>query len=317
MGKGPQRVRTPRTLRVTVPATSANLGAGFDVLGLALDLHNVFTVAQADESKVEISGYRGDLPSDESNLFYGAFKHLHDISEKPTPIVRIGMELRVPPGLGLGSSATAVVGGLVAANVFLGGAFGEGELLREAVKLEHGEHADNVAPALMGGLVVNVVDDDQVLSVRVPFPDELKAVVFTPDFPMDTVQARALLPANYPRADVIFNTSRIALFLSALNTGRYDLLRIAMQDRVHQPYRAQIFPLLPDLIKAALDAGAHGAALSGGGSSVLALASEGLDKIGAAMTRKGEAGGIRGEVRILNVDQRGAKAVWVEEESEV
>jgi homoserine kinase len=313
MGEDPQ----PSTLRVTVPATSANLGAGFDVLGLALDLHNVFTVAPADEDKVEISGYSGDVPSDRSNLFYKAFKHLHDLSEKPTPTVHIGMELRVPPGLGLGSSATAVVGGLVAANVFLGGAFGEGELLREAVKLEHGGHADNVAPALMGGLVVNVMDGDKVVSVRVPFPDDLKAVVFTPNFPMDTVQGRALLPANYPSADVIFNTSRVALFLAALNTRRYYLLRIAMQDRVHQPYRAQIFPLLPDLIESALDAGAHGAALSGGGSSVLALASEGMDKIGAAMTRKGEAAGIRGEVRILNIDQEGAEAVWLEEEGEV
>jgi homoserine kinase len=315
MGERPLTVRKPRTLRVTVPATSANLGAGFDVLGLALDLHNVFTVAQADEDKVEICGYSGDVPSDRSNLFYKAFKHLHDLSEKPTPTVHIGMELRVPPGLGLGSSATAVVGGLVAANVFLDGAFGEGDLLREAVKLEHGGHADNVAPALMGGLVVNVMDGDNVMSVRVPFPDELKAVVFTPDFPMDTVQGRALLPANYPRADVIFNASRVALFLAALSRKRYDLLRVAMQDRVHQPYRAQLFPLLPGLIKAALSAGAHGACLSGGGSSVLALATEGLDKIGAAMTRKGEATGMRGDVRILNIDHKGAEATWLEAES--
>src|SRR5207248_3374186 len=97
MGEGPQRVGKSRTLRVTVPATSANLGAGFDVLGLALDLHNVFMVAQADEDKVEISGYGGGVPSDRSNLFYRAFKHLHDLSEKPTPTVHIRMELRVPP----------------------------------------------------------------------------------------------------------------------------------------------------------------------------------------------------------------------------
>src|SRR6266566_3758836 len=127
-----------RTLRVTVPATSANLGAGFDVLGLALDLHNIFTVTPADENKIEIIGYTGDLPHDDGNLFCKAFKHLHDLLNKPVPVVKVEMELRVPSGSGLGSSATAVVGGLVAANVFLDKPLGEADLLREAVKLEHG-----------------------------------------------------------------------------------------------------------------------------------------------------------------------------------
>jgi homoserine kinase len=301
-----------RPLRVSVPATSANLGAGFDVLGLALDLRNVFTITPSGKPSLEIKGYGEGLPVGNDNLFCKAFVHLYDLMGERAPDARIEIELLVPVGKGLGSSATAVVGGLVAANAFLGGAFGEADLLREAVKLEHGGHADNVAPALMGGLVVSVIDGGQVISARVPFPRELKAVLFTPDFPMDTVQGRSLMPPRYTRNDVVFNTGRVALFVAAIGAKRYDLLRVAMQDRMHQPYREQVFPLLPDLIEAAVEAGAHSACLSGGGSSVLALATEGLDEIGAAMIRTGEAAGLAGEVRILNIDEKGAEATWME-----
>jgi homoserine kinase len=304
----------PRTLRITVPATSANLGAGFDVLGLALDLHNVFVITEADTTRIEISGHDAGLPRDETNLFYRAFSYLYESAGRKAPPLHVKIDAQIPSGKGLGSSATAVVGGLVAANDLLGNLYNQAELLKEAVRLEHGGHADNVAPALMGGLVANVLEGDQVISLRVPFPEEIKAVLFMPDFPMDTVQGRALMPTLFPRADVVFNTSRVALFLAALGTGRYDLLRIAMQDKLHQPYRAQIFPPLPDLIQAALDAGAHGACLSGGGSSVLALATERWDEIGAAMMRRGTKSGLQGEARILNIDPKGAEARWAEKE---
>jgi len=303
-------------LQVTVPATSANLGPGFDVLGLALDLHNVFTVAQAHETAISIRGYGEGLPIDDTNLFCKAFTRLYSLTHHDASPVSVQMDLRVPPGMGLGSSATAVVGGLVAANAFLGEPLDQAVLLREAVYLEHGGHADNVAPALMGGLVVNVLDGDGVVSLNVPFPQEMRAVLFMPDFTMDTVQGRTLMPSAFPRTDIVFNTSRVALFVAALTTGRYDLLRTAMQDRLHQPYRARIFPPLPELIQAALEAGAHGACLSGGGSSVLALGTSRLDEIGEAMRKAGEAAGIQGEVRVLDIDRKGAQAVWLEKGGE-
>ncbi len=299
-----------------MPATSANLGAGFDVLGLALDLHNTFEISEADTTTIEISGHGEGLPRDDTNLFFKAFAYLYKRAGEDAPPLRIRIDAQIPSGKGLGSSATAVVGGLMAANAFLGNPYNQAELLKEAVSLEHGGHADNVSPALMGGLVANVIEGDQVISVRVPFPEEIKAVLFMPDFPMDTVQGRALMPALFPRADVVFNTSRVALFVAALSTGRYDLLRIAMQDKLHQPYRAQIFHPLPDLIQAALDAGAHGACLSGGGSSVLALATDRLDEIGAAMTKTGTEAGLEGEVRILNTDSKGADMRWIDKENQ-
>src|SRR5436190_2077273 len=198
------------TLKIRVPATSANLGPGFDVLGLALDLHNEFTISPADTTRIEIEGYAQDMLLDESNLFYRAFAHLYQAQGKQPPPLHIGMKLPIPPGRGLGSSATAVVGGLVAANSLMGAPFTHEQLLPHAVQLEQGQHADNVAPALLGGLVVNVISDNQVISVPMPFPEELRAVLFIPNFVMDTMQGRALMPNQYSKADVVFSMSRIA-----------------------------------------------------------------------------------------------------------
>ena len=298
-------------LQVRVPATSANLGPGFDVLGLALDLHNVFTLEVTDRTTVQIEGFGSDLDADENNLYYRAFTHLFEVAGEVAPSLSVRMKLNIPPGKGLGSSATAVIGGLVAANEYLGRRFGQAELLAEAIKLEHGGHADNVAPALLGGLVVNVVEAGQVISVGLPFPAELQAVVFTPDFAMDTVQGRALMPGEYNREDAVYNSSRVALFLAALAEGRYDLLRVAMQDRLHQPYRGRIFPLLPALIEAALRAGAHGACLSGGGSSVLALATKHTESIARALLETAQQAGIGGTTIVTRADEEGARVTWL------
>lgn len=302
---------TGRRLQVRVPATSANLGPGFDVLGVALDLHNVFVVETAGRTRVEIEGHAEDLPLDANNLFYRAFRHLFDLAEEVAPSLSVRMTLNIPPGKGLGSSATAVIGGLVAANEFLGRGFGQVELLSEAVKLEHGGHADNVAPALLGGLVANVIEAEKVISVKLPFPAELKAVVFTPDFPMDTVRGRSLMPGKYSAEDAVYNSSRVALFLAAISQGRYDLLRVAMQDRMHQPYRTRIFPLLPALIEAALQAGAHGACLSGGGSSVLALATEHAEKVAQVLVDTARRSGMDGAAMVTQADEKGATATWL------
>jgi homoserine kinase len=303
-----------KALQVSVPATSANLGPGFDVLGLALDLRNVFQVTPAARTTITIEGHGAHLPTGQDNLFYKAFQQLHDLAGQQAPPLQIHMQLNVPPGKGLGSSATAVVGGLVAANAYLGMPYGPMELLAEAITLEHGNHADNVAPALLGGLVANVIDGGKVISLRMPVPDELQAALFIPDFEMDTIQGRTLMPNQYPTADVVFNTSRVALFLSALSLERYDLLRIAMQDRMHQPYRSQMFPLLPAIIEAAIEEGAHGACLSGGGSSVLALGTERLGDIAVAMLGTARAAGITGQAKVLQIDRHGVQAQWIEGE---
>ncbi len=310
-------VPLPISVAVLTPATSANLGPGFDTLGLALQLYNRFDVEIVEGDpwtpRIEVQGVLGDqLSTRPDNLFFQAFALLFQRMQADLPAVKIRMSIAVPPGCGLGSSATAVVGGLVTANELLrikGLGVPKEELLAPAVESEAGNHPDNVAPALLGGLVATTTVDGEIRAVKTRFPDALKAIIFTPSFPMDTVTGRKLLPAEYSRDDVTFNTGRVALFLTALQTGRYELIGEAMQDRLHQPYRQALFPAMPDIIQAALDAGAYGASLSGGGSSLIALASSNFQAILRAMRETARSAGVDGSGMILHADQVGARVI--------
>ena len=307
----------PVSVSVLVPATSANLGPGFDSLGLALQLYNRFEVEESRGDpllpEIEVEGKLGKgLPTGPDNLFFRSFALLFERLGLPVPAVRIRMTINIPHGCGLGSSATAVVGGLMAANEWLGPqglSRPKEELLGLAVEAEAGNHPDNVAPALLGGLVATTNLSGDIQAIKTRFPDELKAVIFTPSFPMDTVAGRKLLPASYPKADVTFNTGRVALLLTALQTGRYELIGEAMQDRLHQPYRQALFPAMPAIIQAAVAAGAHGACLSGGGSSLIALASSRFHEILKVMQETAREAGVHGTGRVLRADQNGARVI--------
>src|SRR6266480_3346123 len=307
----------PASVTVLTPATSANLGPGFDSLGLALRLYNRFVIEESGDDplrpSIEVLGALGaSLSTGPDNLFFRAFALLFERKQAQLPALRIRMTIHIPPGCGLGSSATAVVGGLVAANELLlarNVAVPQAELLPLAVELEAGNHPDNVAPALLGGLVATTNVAGEIHAIKTPFPDSLRAIIFTPSFPMDTVAGRKLLPASYSKADVTFNTGRVALLLTALQTGRYELIGEAMQDRLHQPYRQALFPAMPDIIDAAIAAGAHGASLSGGGSSLIALTSSHFHEVLRAMQDTAHAFGIKGSGRILRADQQGARVI--------
>jgi homoserine kinase len=307
----------PASVTVLTPATSANLGPGFDSLGLALQLYNRFEVEESSGDPqyphIDIEGDLGaELSSGPDNLFFRAFALLFERQQVELPSVHIRMSISIPPGCGLGSSATAVVGGLMVANEWLrpkGLALPKEELLDFAVEAEAGNHPDNVAPALLGGLVATTSMGGKIHAVKVPFPDELRAIIFTPSFPMDTVEGRKLLPASYPKADVTFNTGRVALLLTALQMGRYEVIGEAMQDRLHQPYRQVLFPAMPDIIQAAVAAGAYGACLSGGGSSLIALASSRFREVLKAMEEGASGAGVQGTGRVLRADQQGARII--------
>lgn len=309
----------PLSVIVLTPATSANLGPGYDSLGLALRLYNRFTVEAGgcDPSmpQIEVRGESGSgLSTGPDNLFFRFFALLFERRSLPLPAVRIHMTIAIPPGCGLGSSATAVVGGLMAANELLrlqdpGLVYSREDLLLPAVEAEAGNRPDNVAPVLLGGLVATTTVDGEIRAVKTHFPEALKAVIFAPAFSMDTVAGRRLLPAAYSRADVTFNTGRVALLLAALQTGHYEVIGEAMRDRLHQPYRQALFPAMPAIIEAAIAAGAYGASLSGGGSSLIALASANFHPILQSMRAAARSSGIEGRGMILSVDQQGARVI--------
>ena len=313
-----------REVVVSVPATSANLGPGFDCVALALDLRNTFEVSihpraagasGYGDCQVELAPSDADqprLPDIEmggDNLFCQAFTLLCERRHVTPPDLRVRISALIPPSRGLGSSATAVVGGLLAANTLLGQPLTTTELLELAVLCEPGGHADNVAAALLGGLVVTGASEAGIVALPLPIAEALRAVVFIPDMPMSTVAGRALLPERYSRGDLTFNLSRLALLLGALHTGRFDTLGVAMDDRVHQPYREQLFPALRPLMAAARAGGAHGACLSGGGSSVLALASRAeAPATCAALQRAAQETQTPGHCVIADISRQGARA---------
>jgi homoserine kinase len=200
-----------------------------------------------------------------------------------------------------------VVGGLAAANALAGDPLLRPDLLRLAVAMEG--HPDNVAPALLGGCQVSVRDGDEVVTSAVPVPTGLRAVLFIPDQPMPTAQARSLLPDRVTRDDAVFNIGRAALLVAALAMGDLDALRVATQDRLHQSYRWVLFPAMRLIIQAALDAGAVGAFLSGAGSTVLALAQGREMTIGFEMADIADKAGVAGEVRVVELSARGAHVV--------
>jgi homoserine kinase len=294
------------SVRVRVPATSANLGPGFDALGLALALYNEVSAAEDETVTVAIEGEgAGRLPSGPDNVVARGVRQAYEAAGRPFRGARIACVNRVPPARGLGSSAAAWVGGLVAGNALLGGPLSRDALLALAARAEG--HPDNVAAALLGGLTVSCAVGEQVTAVSLPVPPELRWVVLVPDIESSTREARAVLPESVPRADAVFNVQRVSLLLAALGGGRADLLELAMADRLHQPYRQRLFPWLEKVTKAAQDAGALGSALSGAGPSVLAVVRDPTDRVARAMEDALRSSGASGKAVSLAVDTAGAR----------
>jgi homoserine kinase len=291
---------------VRVPATSSNLGPGFDALGLALRLHNRLTLEAAASPEIEIEGEgAGSLPRDASHLAYRAAMAVAvraaAAGVEPPAAFRLRQRNAIPLARGLGSSAAAIVAGAVAANALLGAPLGRQALLDLATEMEG--HPDNVAPSLLGGLVVCARTADGVRWIRLA-PPPLAVVLAVPDYHVSTEEARRRLPARVPFPDAVFNVTRTALLVAALTQGRPDLLDEATQDRLHQPYREQLVPGLTDVFAAARAAGAHGVALSGSGPAVLAFGD--APGLGPAMAAAFEAMGVPARILHAEFDVDGA-----------
>ncbi len=295
-----------RRAAVRVPATTSNLGPGFDCLGLALGLYNEVRAELYDKKgpiEVVIEGEgAGVLPEDETNPIARAAKTLGGFDGR----VVLRCINRIPLARGLGSSAAAAAAGLLAADKLLDLKTSKEQLLSYAAVLEG--HPDNAAAALQGGLVLSVKEAKTYSTFPLPVHKDLCAVVCVPDFELPTKEARAVLPHTVLLSDAVENVARVSLLVSALAAGRWKELGAAMRDRLHEPYRARLVPGLHKVCEVARAAAPCGAALSGAGPSVLALCKkgEGAEKIGVAMQAAFFTAGKKSKILTLPIDRKGA-----------
>ena len=292
-------------VHVRIPATSANLGPGFDALGLALALHNEVVAEVRDGVSVKIDGEGADrLARDGANVVARGVKLAYEAAGRAFRGCALECVNRIPTSRGLGSSAAAWVGGLVAGNALLGSPLSKDALLGLAARAEG--HPDNVAAAIFGGLTVSCGTAEGVTSVTLPVTKSLAWVVLVPEVTSATAEARALLPRSVSREDAVFNVQRVALLLAGLQTAVPAALSVALEDRLHQPYRLKLFPWMPEVVAAARAAGALGCVLSGAGPSLLAVVAGDGGPVGRAMEDALSRAGVRGRAQTLDVDSTGA-----------
>lgn len=294
-------------LQVRVPATSANLGPGFDCLALALDLWNTTTFTLTGRGvKVDVRGEgRGRVPEDARNLIARAFARVYELrGVPPPPDLLIECDNRIPLGSGMGSSAGAVLSGLLAADAFLGHPLTRADVLRLATGMEG--HPDNAAAALEGGLVVVIRTAEGWLTRRYEAAP-LRMAAATPQVNLPTAVARQALPKSVPLSDAVFNLGRTALVVQALREGDLALLSAVLDDRLHQPYRLKLIPGAEQALQAARDAGAAAAAISGAGPSLIAFCPADPQPVAAAMTAAFRAAGVNARPLLLGVSPVGAQ----------
>jgi homoserine kinase len=295
-------------VRVRVPASTSNLGPGFDCLGLALDLYLEVVVERTDRGlSIENSGSSPSQATRGDDLVYAALARTLRRRGAPERGLRIVVRSEIPVARGLGSSAAAILGGLLAGHLL---AHGEAPdpptILAEAVEIEG--HPDNIAPALLGGLVAcAVTEQGRVHALRLPLPPDLGIVLVIPDVRVPTARARQILPAKVPLADAVFGLSRLALLLGSLATGDLQGLREAMRDRLHQPHRLGLVPGLGGALEAlAAEPGCLGAALSGSGPTLLAVVRGDRDDLGGAATEVLRRHGVESRIRRVRPAPNGA-----------
>jgi homoserine kinase len=303
-----------KKVSVSTPASTANLGAGFDCLGLALNLRNVvelWDTGRGSGLEIDVEGEGEDLlPTDDSNLVYRAADRVFTkCGRRPTGLLRLHAVNGIPLGSGMGSSAATIVGGLVAANELVEGGLARDEILRLAYEMEG--HPDNAAAALYGGLILVSASGDELMARAIAVPP-MRVVIALPEMRLSTAEARAVLPAQVPLADAVYNLGHALFTVQALAAGDEALLRWAVGDRLHQPYRQRLIPGYATVAAEARKAGATAVALSGAGPSLVAFAPARHNEIAAAMQAGFQANGLKSRTFVVPVDRQGVQVSVVE-----
>lgn len=316
------KVKETMKISVKVPATTANIGPGFDCLGMALPLYNTVTIEETvlpgtgiEINVINETASAGDfvtehIPMDENSIIYKAVELLYNsIGQSPSEL-KITVQTQIPIARGLGSSASVIVGGLLAANELLGKPADEVALLSIATEVEG--HPDNVTPAIVGGLVLSSQEDDgRIIYTQMDWPDEWDITVCVPDYELSTDISRSVLPTEVPMADAIFNAKRMGMFVQAVNTKNSELMKLALQDRLHQPYRTKLIPGLDKIVENLKhEENVLGCVLSGAGPSILIISEKGnLDKIRNTVKETWENLNVRANIMTLPVEKHGAQII--------
>ena len=307
---------------VKVPASSANIGPGFDCLGIALPIYNTVTIEEtvlpgtgieinmmAEEETIDEMVFE-NIPKDENNIVYKAVELLYNsIGQVPSEL-KINIESQIPIARGLGSSSSVIVGGLIAANKLLGNPADEAALLAIATEVEG--HPDNVAPAIIGGFVLSNQEDDGSISYcKFNWPEEWDLTVCVPDFELSTSIARSVLPKEVPMQDAVFNAKHLGMLVHAVNTKDAKLMKQALQDRLHQQYREKLVPGMKEIMEAFKhEDGILGCVLSGAGPTILVISYKyDLDKIKSTVVDIWANQNIKADVRTLKVEEKGAEVL--------
>ena len=307
---------------VKVPATTANIGPGFDCLGMALPLYNTITIEETvlPGTGVEINVMSDSdsvdqlsldqVPTDENSIVYKAVELLYNsIGQNPSEL-KINIQSNIPVARGLGSSSAVIVGALVAANELLGHPADEVALLTIASEIEG--HPDNITPAIVGGLVISSQEEDgSVVYSKLNWPEEWKITVCVPDFELSTGIARSVLPEEVPMKDAIFNAKRMAMFVDAVNKKDSNLMRLALQDKLHQPYRMKLVPGFDSIMENLRHFdNVLGVVLSGAGSSILVISEKNnVDKIYDVVRETWANQNIKCTIKTLSVENSGAQII--------
>ena len=293
-------------IKIQIPATSANLGAGFDALGLALTYYNYVEMEESD--RIEISSSDDiNIPTDENNLIYISAKDLFNICGKNLKGLKIRQTNNIPLARGLGSSSACIVAGIVGANMLLGNPLSTDDLVDLAAQIEG--HPDNTAPALLG-IVTAVFDGKKVHWVKQEVYTKLKFAAIIPDFELKTEKARACLPSEVSHKDAVYNLSRAALFSASLLTGKFANLRTAVHDKLHQPYRMELIPNAREVFDIAYNHGAYGSYISGAGPTIVAIVDENNKYFSGKMKFSLDNAGLSGwQVHEFHIDNDGTKLI--------
>lgn len=298
-------------IKVKVPATTANMGPGFDSIGMALTMYNIVYAEKIDEGlEIIIQDGNSNIPTDESNLIYKTICYFYQNIGQPVPGIRLVQQDSIPHTRGLGSSAACIVAGLHIANAMSQSFFSKEELVQMAAQIEG--HPDNTTPALLGGMTIGAMNENDMKYVKVKVADTLHFAVMIPDFTLSTELAREALPKMVSLQDAVFNASRAALLATSMMCGDMDNLDMATQDRLHQPYRMPLITNMNEILEQARSFGAKGTFLSGAGPTLLAIIKNVVDFRREMVTYLGTLEQ-DWQVQMLQADNEGAK-VWVNEE---